>query len=66
MMRVKVKQTIKDFVMVDDKFKSVEVIQKLTFATWDDFQNWVGYTVEALEGNPLRIEIEIVKEGDNE
>ena len=66
MMRVKVKQTIKDFVMVDDKFKSVEVIQKLTFAIWDDFQNWVGYTVEALEGNPLRIEIEIVKEGDNE
>ena len=66
MMRVKVKQTIKDFVMVDGQFKSVEVIQKLTFATWDDFQNWTGYTIEALEGNPLRIEVEIVKEGTNE
>ena len=66
MMRVKVKQTIKDFVMVDGQFKSVEVIQKLTFATWDDFQNWTGYTIEALEGGPLRIEVEIVKEGANE
>lgn len=66
MMQIKVKQTIKDYVMVDDKFKSVEVIQKLTFATWDDFQNWIGYTVEALEGGSLKIEVEIAKEGDNE
>ena len=66
MMRVKVKQTIKDFVMVDGQFKSVEVIQKLTFATWNDFQNWIGYTVEALEGRPLKIEVEIAKEDDNE
>ena len=66
MMQVKVKQTIKDFVMVDDKFKGVEVIQKLTFATWGDFQNWIGYTVEALEGKSLKIEVEIAKEDVNE
>ena len=66
MMQIKVKQTIKDYILIDNEFKRVEVVQKLTFATWDDFQNWTCYTIEALEGGPLRIEVEIVKEGANE
>lgn len=66
MVRIKVKQTIKDYIMIDNEFKRVEVVQKLTFATWDDFQNWIGYTVEALEGKSLKIEVEIAKEDDNE
>ena len=66
MMQIKVKQTIKDYILIDNEYKRVEVVQKLTFATWDDFQNWIGYTIEALEGGPLRIEVEIVKEGANE
>jgi len=66
MMQIKVKQTIKDYILIDNEYKRVEVVQKLTFATWDDFQNWTGCTIEALEGGPLRIEVEIAKEGANE
>ena len=66
MMQIKVKQTIKDYILIDNKYERVEVVQKLTFATWDDFQNWTGYTIEALEGKPLIIEVEIAKEGANE
>lgn len=61
-MRIEVKQIISDYTMVNNKFKRVEVVQKLNFATWDDFQNWTGYMVEALEGKELNISVKIVKE----
>lgn len=61
-MRIEVKQTVSDYTMVGNEYKRVEVVQKLNFATWDDFQNWTGYMVEALEGKELNISVKIVKE----
>ena len=61
-MRIEVKQTVSDYTMVGNECKRVEVVQKLSFATWDDFQNWTGYMVEALEGKSLNISVKIVKE----
>ena len=65
MVQIKVTQYVKDFVKVDGEYKHVEVEQKLNFDTYDDFQNWLGYTVEALEGKPLKIEIKMEKEEPN-
>ena len=64
-MQVKVTQYVKDLALVDGAYKRVEAEQKLSFGTWDDFQNWQGYTVEALEGKPLKIEISMKKEEPN-
>lgn len=61
-MRIEVKQIISDYTMVGNEYKRVEVVQKLNFATWNDFQNWTGYMVEALEGKELNISVKIVKE----
>lgn len=61
-MRIEVKQIISDYIMVGNEYKRVEVVQKLNFATWDDFQNWTGYMIEALEGKDLNISVKIVKE----
>lgn len=61
-MRIEVKQIISDYTMVGNEYKRVEVVQKLNFATWDDFQNWAGYMIEALEGKDLNISVKIVKE----
>lgn len=61
-MRIDVKQIISDYTMVGNEYKRVEVVQKLNFATWDDFQNWTGYMIEALEGKDLNISVKIVKE----
>lgn len=61
-MRIEVKQIISDYTMVGNEYKRVEVVQKLTFATWHDFQNWTGYMVEALEDKELNISVKIVKE----
>lgn len=66
MMCIEVRQTISDYTMVGNEYKRVEITQKLNFATWDDFQNWTGYMVEALEGKSLNIEVKIVKGGANE
>lgn len=61
-MRIEVKQAVSDYTMVGNEYKRVEVVQKLNFATWDDFQNWTGCMVEALEGKELNISVKIVKE----
>ena len=61
-MRIEVKQIISDYTMVGNEYKRVEVVQKLNFATWDDFQNWTGYMIEALEGNELNISVKFIKE----
>lgn len=61
-MRIEVKQRISDYTMVDKEFKRIEATQKLSFGTWDDFQNWAGYMVEALEGNELNISVKFIRE----
>lgn len=61
-MQVKVKHRVDDYIVSEGEFKRVEANEELTFATWDDFQNWQGYTVEALEGRPLKVEVSMVKE----
>ena len=61
-MQIKVKHRVDDYIVSEGEFKRVEANEELTFATWDDFQNWQGYTVEALEGKPLKVEVSIVKE----
>ena len=61
-MRIEVTQTITEYMKVGGEYKFVDVKQKLSFATWDDFQNWTGYMVEALEGKSLNIEVKVVKE----
>ena len=65
MIQIKVTQIVKDYVKIDGEYKHVEAEQKYSFGTWDDFQNWQGYTVEALEGKPLKIEITMKKEEPN-
>ena len=61
-MHIEVNLIIENYALVDGEYKKVAVTQKLSFATWDDFQNWTGYMVEALEGKALSIEVKAVKE----
>lgn len=61
-MQIKVKHRVDDYIVSEGEFKRVEANEELTFATWDDFQNWQGYTVEALDGKPLKVEVSTVKE----
>lgn len=61
-MQIKVKHRVDDYIVSEGEFKRVEANEELTFATWGDFQNWQGYTVEALEGKPLKVEVSTVKE----
>lgn len=61
-MQIKVIHRLSAYITLEGEFKRVEADEELTFATWDDFQNWQGYTVEALEGRPLKVEVSMVKE----
>lgn len=61
-MQIKVKHRVDDYIVSEGEFKRVEANEELTFATWDDFQNWQGYTVEALGEKPLKVEVSMVKE----
>lgn len=61
-MQIEVKHRVSGYVTVEGDYKRVEVDEELTFATWDDFQNWQGYTVEALGGDSLDIKVKMTKE----
>lgn len=62
MTQIEVRMIYSKWIFLKDDSKKVEVEQKMTFSTWDDFQNWLGYTVEALSGSPLKLEVKMVKE----
>lgn len=65
-MKYKVTMTISDYVKIGDEYKTVKAEQKLTFANYDDLQNWQGYTLEALDGKALTITIKAEKEVSDE
>ena len=59
---IEVTQKISDYVWVDDDYKKGESKQTLRFRDMDDFQNWQGYTLDALGDKELTISIKIKKE----
>lgn len=62
MTQIEVRIFYSKWIFLKDDSQKVEVEQKMTFSTWDDFQNWLGYTVEALGGSALKLEVKMVKE----
>ena len=62
MTKYKVTMTVGDYVKVGDKFEHIKAEQKLEFDSYDDLQNWQGYTIDALGDNELVIKIRTEKE----
>ena len=62
MMKYKVTMTVSDYVKVGDKFEHINAEQRLEFNSYDDLQNWQGYTLDALGDNELVIKIRTEKE----
>lgn len=63
-MKYKVTMTIGDYVKVGDKYEHIKAEQRLVFDDYDDFQNWQGYTVNALGGGVLTFSIRTEKEAE--
>ena len=61
-MYIEVTEIIGKYASIGGEVKKVDIERILRFNTWDDFQNWFGYMVEALEGEPLTIKTRIIKE----
>ena len=61
-MKYKVTMTVSDYVKVGDKLEHIKAEQKLEFDSYDDLQNWQGYTLDALGDNELEIKIRAKKE----
>ena len=62
---VKVIHKFSDYVWIDGKCMKGEAKQTLNFKSWDDFQNWLGYTAEARPGETNSIDFTFIEEKEN-
>lgn len=63
-MKYKVTVTIGDYVKVGDKYEHIKAEQRLVFDDYDDFQNWQGYTINALSDGVLTFSIRTEEEDE--
>ena len=49
-MKYEIRVYMNQYTKIDDEWRSVEVSRALSFKSWDDVQNFIGYLVEGADG----------------